>query len=149
MRLLVGGGLSAPEGGFTDLAEPGYHAQAGLELAIPVLPVALRGDGTFHRMAAKSPALARNEILGGTLSLVYRLPGVGLGPYFLGGIGSYRLKSGPVDATETATHNGYHGGFGVTIGGPGLEGFAEIRWVRIDGGAATTTLIPLTIGLRL
>ena len=147
-RLMVGGGFSTPNGSITDIAEPGYHAQIALHVDIPTLPVGFRADGAVHRLASADPALARTEVLAGALSLVYTLPGVGLQPYLLGGLGSYRIDSGPLDMTEAVTDRGYHAGFGVVIGGLGFGAFAEIRYVQING-TTSTKLIPVTLGLRL
>ena len=146
-RLLVGGGFSAPNGQITDVADPGYHLQAGLQVTIPTLPLGLRGDGAYHRMGATTADFAQTEVLAGSLSLVFHLPGVGLQPYFLGGIGSYQTEAGPVDDPQKVTDVGYHGGFGVAIGGTGLGGFAEVRYVQIQS-AVTTRLIPVTLGFR-
>jgi len=147
-RLMVGGGFSAPNGDATATMETGYHWQASLHVDIPTLPIALRADGAYHRLNSPNPVAAQNAILNGALSLVYILPGVGLQPYLLGGLGSYRVESGPEGMTETVTDPGYHGGFGVAIGGLGFSAFAEIRYVQINA-ATTTRLIPFTIGLRL
>ena len=146
-RLMLGGGFTAPNGQITDVAEPGYHLQAGIQVAIPTLPLGLRGDGTFHRLGSSSVDLTDTELLSGALSLVFHLPGVGLQPYFLGGVGSYRIEAGPTDLTEIKTDTGYHGGFGVAIGGLGFGGFAEIRYVQIRSDV-TARLIPLTLGFR-
>lgn len=146
-RLLVGGGFSAPNGDISNVADPGFHFEAGLSLRLPTLPLSIRGDGAFHRMGAASADVASTDILAGALSLVFHLPGVGLQPYLLTGLGSYRTEWGPVDDVMTETDTGYHGGFGVAVGGLGLGGFAEIRYVHIDG-PASARLIPLTLGLR-
>lgn len=147
-RVMLGGGFSAPAGNAASFADPGYHAQAGLEIGIPTLPVALRGDGTLHRLGAAGPDFADTEYLAGAASLVFILPGVGLQPYVLAGYGTYRMKSGPAGADVTSTEPGYHGGFGVLIGSVGFGGFAEIRYVQV-GGDVTSRLIPVTLGLRL
>jgi hypothetical protein len=146
-RLLVGGGFTAPNGQISDVADPGYHLQAGLQVAIPTLPLGLRGDGAYHRMASSVADLSKTEILAGSLSLVFHLPGVGLQPYFLGGIGSYQTEGGPVDDPQKVTDSGYHGGFGVAVGGLGFGGFAEIRYVHIRS-ESTARLIPVTLGFR-
>lgn len=146
-RLLVGGGFTAPNGQISDVAEPGYHLQAGLQVTIPTLPLGLRGDGGYHRMAATSVDASQAEILAGSLSVVFFLPGVGLQPYFLGGIGSYQTEAGPVDDPQKVTDTGYHGGFGVAIGGLGFGGFAEVRYVQIQSDASAR-LIPVTLGFR-
>lgn len=146
-RLIVGGGFSAPSGQIADIADPGYHLRAGLQVAIPNLPLGLRADGDFHRMGAATAEFSRTEVLAGALSLAFTLPGVGLQPYLLAGIGSYRTKSGPNGSPETVTDTGYHGGFGVVIGGSGMGAFAELRYVQIQS-VSKTRLIPLTVGLR-
>lgn len=146
-RLLVGGGFSAPNGQITDVADPGFHFQAGLQVNIPTLPLGLRADGGFHRLGATTPELAQTEILAGSVSAVFRLPGIGLQPYFLGGIGSYQTEGGPVADPTKVTNTGYHGGFGVAVGGLGLGGFAEIRYVQIQS-EVTSRIIPVTLGFR-
>lgn len=147
-RIMVGGGFSAPAGDVSSFADPGYHVQASLEIAIPTIPVALRGDGTLHKLGAASAAFSDTEYLAGAASVVFTLPGVGLQPYVLGGVGTYRMKSGPAGTEVIETDPGFHGGFGVLIGGVGVAGFAEIRYVHING-AVTTKLVPVTLGLRL
>ena len=147
-RLMVGGGITAPNGDATATMETGYHWQASLHVDIPTLPVAFRADGGYHRLNSPNPGAAQNAILNGVLSLVYILPGVGLQPYLLAGWGTYRVEAGPEGMTEAITDPGYHGGFGVAIGGLGLGAYAEIRYVQINA-ATTTRLIPFTIGLRL
>ena len=147
-RLMAGGGFTAPTGDVGDAADPGYHLAAGLDVTIPQLPVGFRADGRLHVMGASSASVADTKILGGSLSVVFRLPGVGLQPYVLGGIGTYRVEAGPAGAAIKETNRGYHGGFGVAIGALGLGAFAEIRYVQIDADTSTR-MIPLTIGLRL
>jgi hypothetical protein len=147
-RLMVGGGVSAPSGDFSDIAEAGYHVKVAMQVGIPTLPVGLRGDGVLHRFGTADAAFADSEVLTGALSLVFTLPGVGLEPYFLAGVGTYRVETGPAGAPLQGTDRGYHGGFGVVLGGLGLGAFAEVRYVQISGDLATTRLIPLTLGLR-
>ncbi len=146
-RLMIGGGFTAPNGSLADAADPGYHLRAALHVGIPTLPVALRGDGALHRMGSKQAGMEAPEVLEGSLSLVYVLPGVGMQPYILGGAGTYRLESGPTDATVTESTTGYQAGFGVAVGGLGLGAFAEIRYVHIPADPGFR-LIPLTVGLR-
>lgn len=148
-RFLVGGGFSSPSGTLSDAADTGYHGQVGLYIQIPTLPVGLRGDGAIHQLGSPTLGLEDPQILGGSLSLVYDLPGVGMVPYLLMGIGSYQIKAGPVGDAEKITNTGYHGGFGVNIGAAGLGGFAEIRFVRIGGDPDTSSFIPMTLGFRL
>ncbi|MBU00944.1 MAG: hypothetical protein CME14_06715 [Gemmatimonadetes bacterium] len=85
-------------------------------------------------------------MLNGTLSAVLGLGGIGLQPYLLAGIGSYRLDAGGTEGAQT--NRGFHGGFGVGIGALGFGGFAEIRLVSISGDTGNTRYIPVTLGLR-
>lgn len=148
-RIMLGGGVTSPNGDMSQSAETGYHAQAGLHVGIPTLPVAFRVDGGYHRLSETNATFEQTRILAGSLSGVLTLPGVGLSPYLLAGVGSYRTASGSLGQSRTVTHTGYHGGFGMNIGVGGLGGFAEIRLVQINGLNETTRFIPLTFGISL
>ncbi|MDA0329766.1 MAG: outer membrane beta-barrel protein [Gemmatimonadetes bacterium] len=148
-RLMLGGGISSPNGDFSASAEAGYHLQVGLQVGIPTLPVGFRADGGIHRMGQGNAALVRTQILVGSLSGVLTLPGIGLSPYLLAGVGSYQTEAGLIGASEKMTETGYHGGFGVNIGAGGLGAFAEIRFVQIKSDTQTTRFIPMTFGIRL
>lgn len=148
-RFLVAAGFTGPSGDLSDAADAGYHGQVGLFVQIPTIPVGIRGDGFFHRLGAAEPTFVDPQILGGTLSVVYNLPGIGMVPYVLAGVGSYQTESGPIGATAKDTDAGFHGGFGVNLGATGPGAFAEIRFVQVNGAGTTSRFIPLTIGLRL
>lgn len=149
-RFLVAAGFTGPTGDLSETADAGYHGQVGLFVSIPTVPLGLRGDGFFHRLSAPDVALEDTQVLGGTVSVVYELPGIGLVPYFLAGIGAYQIEAGPLGAATKASDNGFHGGFGVNVGaGTGVGAFAEIRYIQINGDGVTSRLIPLTFGLRL
>ncbi|MDH3271324.1 MAG: porin family protein [Gemmatimonadota bacterium] len=148
-RFLVSGGFTGPMGDLSDVADAGYHGQVGLFVQLPTIPVGLRGDGAVHKLGSGDALLADTQILAGSLSVVYHLPGISLVPYFLVGIGSYQTESGPAGAAAKTTDAGFHGGFGVNFGTGGLGAFAEIRLVQINGDPGSTRFIPLSFGLRL
>ena len=148
-RLLVAVGLTSPSGDLANQADAGFHGHVGLFVRIPTTPIGLRGDGYFHHLGAADVILDDTEVLGGSLSLVYELPGIRFVPYLLGGIGSYQIEDGPLGDTTKSTGTGYHGGFGVNLGEGGLGAFAEIRFIQIGGDAGSSRIIPLTVGLRL
>ena len=129
-RLMVGGGLSTPNGDFGKRVDSGIHGRVGLQVGVPVFPVSLRGEGEVHSFT-EATGDDKTQVIDGTLSLVLSLGGIGLTPYLIGGLGSYRVDdSGVADAV---TSGGYHGGFGASIGALGLGGFAEVRLVNISG----------------
>lgn len=148
-RFLVSGGFTGPSGDLADAADAGYHGQVGLYIALPTIPVALRGDGVFHRLGSPGAGFEDPKVLGGSLSVVYNMPGITLVPYMLAGIGSYQTESGPTGGTLKVTDTGFHGGFGVNVGSGGLSAFAEIRFVQIGGDSGTSRLIPLSFGVRM
>ena len=149
-RVMFGGGFTSPQGDLQDSADPGWHVNAGVQIRIPTLPMSLRGDGQLHMLDARDSAYRETEFLSGSVSLVFTLPGVGLEPYLLAGLGSYRFTGGTVTREQIErSDTGYHGGFGVVMGQLGLGFFAEVRYVRIDQGGEVVSMTPLTLGFRL
>ncbi|MBM4184605.1 MAG: hypothetical protein FJ207_10390 [Gemmatimonadetes bacterium] len=147
VQLLGGGGLGRPFGDFSDAAGSGWHALVGMQVSVPAIPIALRADGTYHSFAAPT-GLPGSSMLAGAASLVVSLPGVGLVPYFLGGIGQYRVSLDQ-SGVDPVTDNGFHGAFGVNIGAMGFGGFAELRVVNVSQSAGDARFLTATFGLRL
>lgn len=146
-RILAGGGLSTPIGDFGDAADAGWHAMAGLQLGVPGIPIGLRADGGYHSFGEVT-GVAKTSMLSGALSAVYTLPGVGLTPYFLGGIGGYRT-SYDVSGVDSVSDSGFHLAFGVNIGALGSGGFGEVRFVNVNGDEGDARFVTATIGIRL
>ncbi|MEX2048962.1 MAG: hypothetical protein WEB90_05235 [Gemmatimonadota bacterium] len=145
VRLMGGVGLSTPIGAFADAADVGWHLMAGLQLGVPEIPVAIRADGGHHSFGESSP-VPKTSMLAGALSLVVDLPGVGLVPYLLGGVGRYRTS---VDGFDATSDSGIHGAFGVNIGALGPGGFGEVRLVNVSRSGDDARLVTATIGFRL
>jgi hypothetical protein len=146
-RIMAGVGLSTPIGDFGDSAESGWHGMAGLQLSVPAIPIALRADGGYHSFG-EAPGGASVSMLAGSLSLVFNLPGVGLVPYLLGGLGTYRT-SVDVSGVDPVTDNGFHGAFGVNIGALGFGGWGEVRVVNVNQAGGDARFVTATLGLRL
>ncbi len=145
MRLLAGGGLSTPVGDFSDAAAAGWHLMGGMQLGVPTIPVALRADGGYHSFGEARPAPSV-DMLAGNLSLVFNLPGVGLVPYLLAGVGAYRTG---VEGADAVSDNGFHGAFGVNIGAIGFGGFGEVRLVNVNRDLGDARFVTATLGFRL
>jgi hypothetical protein len=143
-RLMVGGGISSPSSDFADDVGSGQHGRVGLQVGVPVFPVSLRGEGEIHSFSEVTGG-ENAKLINGTISGVFSLGGIGLSPYVIAGVGSYRYDASAEDAV---TNRGIHGGFGVTIGALGLGGFAEVRLVSIDGDDAKTRYVAGTVGFR-
>ncbi|MDA0311529.1 MAG: outer membrane beta-barrel protein [Gemmatimonadetes bacterium] len=143
-RLMVGGGLSTPNGDFSGAVDAGLHGRVGLQVGVPVFPVNIRAEGEVHRFPEVTGG-AKTNMIAGTVSAVMSLGGIGLSPYVLAGFGRYRVDP---SATAAETNKGFHGGFGVSLGALGLGGYAEIRVVNVSGATGDTRYIPVTVGLR-
>lgn len=147
-RIMAGGGLSTPTGDFNDAAEVGYHGRVGLQMGAPAFPLAGRLEGEYHSFG-QTTGLPKWSVLNGALSAVLELQGTGITPYFLAGIGRYRVKAelGTDEATNTET--GFQGGFGVNIGALGFGGFAEFRVIQINTEGSKIRYFPVSVGFRL
>ena len=148
VSILVGAGVTNPISDLSDVADVGWHAMAGMQLAVATLPVGLRADGGYHSFGEQD-VNPQPSVLSGALSLVVTLPGVGLAPYLLGGVGIYRTS---LDGTglDPTSDTGFHAAFGVDIGGLGLGGFAELRGVSVSTeGSGNFRFLTATLGIRL
>jgi hypothetical protein len=147
--VLVGGGVTSPLGDLGDVASNGYHARLGVQMGIPTLPVAIRLDGDYHRLSEADASYEPTSVLGGALGVVFTLPGVGLSPYVLTGVGRYRVESGPVGSSEQVQRNGFQAGFGISLGAIGFGALVEIRWVRVDADPGSMSFVPVSVALRM
>jgi hypothetical protein len=143
-RLMVGGGISSPNGDFADNVGTGQHARVGLQVGVLVFPLALRAEGEIHRFSEDSGS-GKAKLINGAISGVLSLGGIGLSPYIIAGVGSYQYDA---TAAEAVTNRGIHGGFGVSIGALGVGGFAEVRMVTIDGADRDSRYVASTVGFR-
>ncbi len=146
-RIMAGGGLSSPIGDFGDAADAGWHGMVGLQLGFPTLPIAVRADGAYHSFGEASP-VAKQSMLAGALSAVFNLPGVGINPYLLGGLGMYRTSI-DISGVDAVSDPGFHLAFGVNLGALGFGGFGEVRFVNVNGDVADARFVTATVGIRL
>lgn len=148
-RIMAGGGLSTPTGDFNDAAEVGYHGRVGLQMGAPAFPLAGRLEGEYHSFG-QTTGLPKYKVLNGTLSAVLELQGTGISPYFLAGIGRYRVDADLAGLeTDPTTETGFQGGFGVNIGALGFGGFAEFRVIQINTEGNKIRYFPVSVGFRL
>jgi hypothetical protein len=148
LRLLGGVGVTNPMSDLNDVADVGWHAMGGVQLGIAAIPVGLRADAGYHSFGEQG-ANPPTSVLSGALSVVVNFPGVGLSPYVLGGLGSYRT-SVDVDGVDPVAKAGVHGAFGVDIGAVGFGGFAEVRFVSVKTDSDTNErFVTATLGIRL
>jgi len=148
-RFMAGVGLSTPTGDFAEDAKVGYHGRLGVQMGVPSFPLAGRLEGEYH-VFGEGDEEYKPKVLNGALSAVLSLDGVGITPYFLVGMGRYRVGGEfEGESLDPAMENGFHGGFGVNIGALGLGGFAEFRAVQINTQGYKIRYFPISVGLRL
>jgi opacity protein-like surface antigen len=148
-RIMAGGGLSTPTGDFNEAAEVGYHGRLGLQMGGPAFPLAGRLEGEYHSFG-QTTGLPKYKVLNGALSAVLELEGTGITPYFLAGIGRYRVDADVTGLdTDPVTETGFQGGFGVNIGAVGFGGFAEFRVIQINMEGDAIRYFPVSVGFRL
>lgn len=147
--LLAGAGITSPLGDLGQVASNGYHARLGAQMGIPTLPVAVRLDGDYHRLPEADATYDPTSVLGGALGVVFTLPGVGLSPYVLTGVGRYRVDSGPAGLSEPVARRGFQAGFGIALGAIGFGALVEIRWVRVDTDGGSMSYVPVSVALRM
>lgn len=166
------GGVSLPNGDFSDEVGTGWHAGALFKMrAYKALDV--RVDGTFTKFAEKKivGTIASVEtyasVIQGTLNALLNLgpdsaayPGDNsVSPYILGGIGEYRLDYDAECSGQCATFEepGKHTHFGLNVGGgasvpvAGLRTFIEARYHRISRQVSegdTRAMVLISAGLK-
>jgi opacity protein-like surface antigen len=143
--LILGGGLSLPQGDYKDAVKSGYHGMAGLNFAVLGAPLGVRVDAAYHLNDFDLPGSpdAASALLAVSGSAVYTFPSVGAKPYLVGGITWARAKCSGDDCVSDASDSdtGFNVGGGIRFGSI----FAEARYLSI-GGDVDLKLVPITVG---
>ncbi|MFQ5538477.1 MAG: outer membrane beta-barrel protein [Gemmatimonadota bacterium] len=149
LRFHLGAGVSNPTGDFGDLVDSGFQGRGGVSLGAPLFPLSARAEVEASRFPASQMSSGNATLLGGNLSVILSLGGIGISPYVLAGVGSYRVSfSDEFGMGDATTDSGYHLGFGVNLGILGFGGFLEARFVNVSRDAGDLRTIPVTFGVR-
>ena len=152
----LGGGVTMPIGDLGDATKTGYHGLVTIGFEGPAnFPVGFRVDGIFQRLGLDDDTFDQAfQTIAGTLDAVYAFKvseSQKIRPYVLAGGGYYNSKvtkgTGTADAGSEGDL-GINGGLGVnfTAGRMGL--FLEGRAHHIFTDGASSTFIPVTLGVR-
>jgi hypothetical protein len=145
-RFGLGIGATQPLGDYGDFDKMGINLLGIFETPLAGSPLYLRIDGIYSSTAHEGTgASGSTSILGGNASALYHFsaPNAQARPYALAGLGIYNVDSGP----DAETKIGLGVGGGVTFSLGGLNAFAEARYVSVKTDGASTSFIPLTVGL--
>lgn len=162
----IAGGVALPttdihvnEETFTAPAS-GYVVMALLEVNLPFVPFGVRADAMYQGLRFEDDAAGpgsgdgEGNILAGTVNGVFRLPGLGVRPYLIAGVGYYNLavdlENEPLGQalSEDTRQFGVNGGIGLRIPLGGINAFIEARYHNIYTDIETTAIIPVVFGIR-
>jgi opacity protein-like surface antigen len=148
----ITGGLTIPTGDFGDGYDSGYNVGGLLEFAFPLSPLSLRINGEYQSFKLKDEFSLGGDnedfrIISGTADLVYKLPGMMVRPYVLGGVG---LFNGKVSGSDGDSENkfGFNLGGGLEIPLSGITVFGDARYQSIQTEGDATNLVPIRVGIR-
>jgi opacity protein-like surface antigen len=142
LRFNVNAGAAMPMSDAGDVWNAGFRVGAGLEFRAPLLPVGLRVDGAYDRLALKLDGGSNLSILSGTANAVLSLPLMPI--YMVGGIGMYRSDAG----AGTTTDLGFNVGMGLRLPLPMFSPFVEARLNQINGDGEPFRYVPIVAGIR-
>jgi hypothetical protein len=146
-----GGGVSIPTGDFADQVNTGWLGQVVAGITGPTGKLGGRINGTYTRHSFDTildddPNV---RIIGAMGDVVFSpgQPEAKLRPYLLGGLGFQNAKENTATA-DGETNFAFNFGAGVNFGMGGAKLFVEGRWLSIRGDGGSTSLIPLSLGIR-
>jgi opacity protein-like surface antigen len=147
----VEGGISNPQGETRDSFDDGWHGGALAVWNFPVLPVGIRVDGSYHKFDGRNPAAGNAEVLAGTANVVVGFRAILLKPYFVGGVGYYRLDfsdaSFPSSFRGKQNETGWNAGAGVSISLRKIDLIVEARYHSVSTDADRFEFVPVSVGL--
>ena len=145
------GGLSFPQGSTKDSFDNGWNGGALLVWNFPVVPVGLRVDGSYHRLDQKIASVGRAQILAGTADVVVGFRAILLKPYFLAGLGYYRLDfsdaSFPSAFRGKSNEAGWNAGAGLSISLRNIDLIVEALYHSISTSGDRFKFVPVSVGL--
>jgi opacity protein-like surface antigen len=143
-RFGLGLGATLPMGDYGKADKMGINILGVFETPLANSPFYLRADGIYSTTSHDGVS-GTTGILGATASALYHFsaPAAQARPYLLGGLGIYNVDFG----SNSETKIGYALGGGVTFNVGGLNAFAEARFTSVQTSVASTTFVPLTVGL--
>lgn len=147
--IAIAGGASVPVGRLGDTQVSGTDVTAGLIRGSDDVPVGLRLDAAYSRMRGKSAGgttQPERRTASGTANLVFSFSGYSMKPYFLGGVGAFKMTSNP-STTDSKTRFGFDFGFGITVPLAGKAAFVETRLNSISQrNAKPLRYVPIVLG---
>ena len=143
-------GAAIPVGDFSDGFNTGFNGTVGLGLSSVGTPLGIRFEGMYNKFGGRDDLGVNQpdaQIIAGTASLEYSLPGQGIRPYLIGGAGYYGLKL-DVPNAESTNKFGLNGGIGAVFPLSGFNTYVEARLHHIFTENNSTQFIPIVFGIQ-
>jgi outer membrane protein with beta-barrel domain len=145
----IAAGAALPFGDYADTNNSGYNGTVFLGVTPYGSPIGIRLDGMYNKFSGKE-GFPDDRIIAGSANVVFNLPGVGIRPYLIGGVGYYNLKQDDEFApTDDLNKVGFNGGAGAAFPLSGFSAFLEARlhYVPLDDPSVSPTFVPVTFGI--
>ena len=150
VSLDLAAGAAIPVGDFSDGYNTGFNGTVGLGLTSIGSPVGIRFEGMYNKFGGRDDLVANQpdaRIIAGTANLEYSLPGQGIRPYLIGGVGYYGLKL-DIPNAESINKLGLNGGIGAVFPLSGFNTFVEARFHHVFTENNATQFIPVVFGIQ-
>lgn len=151
VTLGVSGGVSLPNGDYTEGLESGYTLAGHLYLKPGTFTsLRFRGDVSFDKWNAEAENAGSFRSLGFVVNAMYEFPTASTSivrPYLLGGLGAFNTEASDADS-DSDTNLGLQVGGGLNFALSGFTTFAEAKFVNVFTDGSSLRYIPITFGVR-
>jgi opacity protein-like surface antigen len=126
----------------------GYNFTGTIGVNPAGMPVGFRIDAAYNQFGSKGTTNVNAKIAGVSGNVVLSMAGAGITPYLIGGVGYYRVSSSASGIGSVASnHFGFNAGAGLNLPLSGFSTFIEARYNRISESGASTSFVPVTVGV--
>ena len=165
LKFGVAVGPSFATGDLKDAEEWGYNVAGSISVRPLMMPVGLRIEGMYQNLTGKKGVSDGDggtfdapdfRTWAGTANAEVALPGMGISPYLIGGIGIYGNKF-DVSGSESSNDFGFNLGGVLAFNLAGFSTFVEARFHQVNakddgpGGTGETAhlrFVPVTFGIK-
>ena len=158
VRFGLAAGATIPQGtlgggDIGDVLDWGYNVSGSITGKPMLSPVGIRGEVMLHGMEGARDIDAKLNVFAGVVNAEIGTSGIGVRPYFIGGIGIYRVdledELDPLlGESDPETKFGFNVGAGLDFGLAGFSAFAEARYHSIQAEGDAVNIIPVSFGIR-
>lgn len=144
----IAGGVAIPTSDLSDLVSTGFNGTVTVGLNPAMIPLGIRIDGAYNVFSIKD-AIGSGDVkfMSVTGNLVYKIPGVTVSPYAIGGVGLYNAEVDvPGFGSDSENKFGWNLGGGIAMALSGFDTFIEARYNQVQTDTPLK-YIPITFGI--